>query len=531
MSKKIEKIVVVGGGSAGWMSAATISTLVPEIEVSVIESPDFPIIGVGENTIGGIKKWTSTIGLNELDFLKKTDGIYKLSIKFTDFEGKGTGSFHYPFGISTPFTENVKPSDWYLLYNLRQGSLDKNSYARSFYPITAVAEKNRLSVDSTGKTPGFSFNVDAAYHFDAVAFGQYLKNNICLPRGVKLIQSTVDGVVTNDNGVDYLKLTDGSTVTADLFVDCTGFKSLLLGDALREPFVSWSDIIPNNKSWAARVPYKNKKKQMEPFTHCTALKNGWVWNVPLWSRIGTGYVYSDKFTTPEDALIEFKDHIKTNCGVDPEVLNYKSIDLKIGKYKNIWQKNVIGIGLAAGFIEPLESTGLFATYEFLLPFVGTLRRNGVVNQWDRDTYNFTTNQIFTQMADFVALHYAISPRRDTDYWMDITERKRIDTDYAGLIGRNEFEATAMSRHMIKEWTTHSGFQCIAAGMNYSPIDDIVEYNYNKLRGVDTDSYLDYLENIFNECQKNYHAYAMTCPSIYDYMDKHVYRESESKGFK
>ena len=539
MSKEIKKIVVVGGGSAGWMSAATIATQIPEIDLTVIESPDFAILGVGESTLGGIKHWTSLLGLNDRDFLHKTDGIYKLSIKFTDFEGKGTGSFHYPFGMSTVPHEQLSRNDWYLVKQLRPGVLDKNSYARCFYPITAVAEQRKISTDGTGKTPGFNFNFDAAYHFDATAFGQYLKTAICLPRGVKLIHSTVDGVVTNDNGVDYLKLKDGSTITADLFIDCTGFKSMLLGGALEEKFNSISHIIPNNKAWATHIPYKDKKKQLEPFTNCTALTNGWVWNIPLWSRIGGGYVYSDKYISSEDALKEFKNHIKHTHRVDPEELEYRPIDMKLGLHNQIWKKNVIGIGLAAGFIEPLESTGLLTTYEFLLPLAHTLRRNRIVNQWDRDAYNFAMSQTYYQLAQFVALHYAISPRHDSDYWMDITERCRISPDVnstiadtlsmqskvGDIVATSEFMFTANARYKFGEYQPGAGFQCIAAGMDYSPVDAHLHLAMGKLKGLDCDAYLDYLSDVFTGCQKHYQSYASQCQSMYDYLRQNIHRGS------
>jgi len=539
MSKEIKKIVVVGGGSAGWMSAATIATQIPTVDLTVIESPDFAILGVGESTLGGIKHWTSLLGLNDKHFLQKTDGIYKLSIKFTDFEGKGTGSFHYPFGMATPPHEQVNLNDWYLLKESRSGVLDKNSYARSYFPITAVAEQRKISTDSTGKTPGFSFDLDSAFHFDATAFGQYLKNEVCLPRGTKLIHSTVDGVVTNENGVDYLKLKDGSIITADLFIDCTGFKSMLLGDALDTKFNSISDIIPNNKAWATHIPYKDKKRQLEPFTNCTALTNGWVWNIPLWSRIGGGYVYSDKYISSEDALKEFKNHIKHIHRVDPEELEYRPIDMKLGLHNQIWKKNVIGIGLAAGFIEPLESTGLLTTYEFLLPLAHTLRRNRIVNQWDRDAYNFAMSQTYYQLAQFVALHYAISPRRDSDYWMDITERCRISSNanadianslsmqssVGDIVATSEFMFTANARYKFGEWQPTAGFQCIAAGMDYSPIDPALHMAIARLKRLDTNSYLNFLTDIFNNAQKSYQSYASQCPSMYDYLRQNIHREA------
>ncbi len=305
MSKKIKSVCIVGGGSSGWMTAATFATQFPEIKVKIIESPDFPIMGVGESTLGGIKHWTSLIGLEDKDFLTKTDGSYKLSIKFTDWSGKNTGGFHYPFGEVQRPIEQVGQNDWWFLKG-NEGGLDSNSFARCHYPIASVAENNRMSDDSTGKTPGFSFVQDVAFHFDATAFGQYLKNTICLPKGVQLINASVKKVNTNDNGVESLLLDNKKKITADLYIDCTGFKSLLLEEALGVKFNSIDNLIPNNKAWATHIPYTNKHRQLEPFTNCTALNNGWAWNIPLWSRIGAGYAYSNKHISDDEALEEFK---------------------------------------------------------------------------------------------------------------------------------------------------------------------------------------------------------------------------------
>ena len=181
MSTKIKKIVVVGGGSAGWMSAATFATQLDKVEIVVIESPDFPVLGVGESTLGGIRHWTSLVGVKDKDFLPKVDGSYKLSIKFTDFEGTGTGGFHYPFGFSTVPIEQVKTNDWWFLKGNRPKFFDKNAYARCHYPIAAVAEQNRISTDSTGRTPGFGFEVDSQ-----LGRGKTADMGFVIPRPVEL---------------------------------------------------------------------------------------------------------------------------------------------------------------------------------------------------------------------------------------------------------------------------------------------------------------------------------------------------------
>jgi len=527
----------VGGGSSGWMSAATFATQLPNIDVTIIESPDFPILGVGESTLGGIKHWSSLIGLEDKDLLTETDGSYKLSIKFTDWLGKDTGGFHYPFGEAQRPIEQVSQNDWWFLKGNR-GGLDQNSFARCHYPIAAISENNKMSDDSSGKTPGFSFVQDVAFHFDATALGQYLKKKICLPKGVKLINSTVEKINTNDDGIESLILENKEEITADLYIDCTGFKSLLLEGALGVKFNSIENIIPNNKAWATHIPYTDKNKQLEPFTNCTALSNGWTWNIPLWSRIGAGYVYSDKYISDDEALEEFKDYIRTRYDNVPiEDLEFKPITMRNGIHEKTWEKNVVAIGLSSGFVEPLESTGLMTTYEWLLSLIYTLRKD-FVNQWDRDAFNYALRNIFYGHANFVGMHYALSSRDDTPYWQDVTERVRIDPtinnslNYETEMGENlellYYATSAYKYHQFREGT--AGFQCVAAGMNYSPIDAQMHRSLGKLKGFDPEMHCDRLQELYRETQQKYINYAETLPSLYEYLCKTIHDSSGDMTF-
>ena len=181
--------------------------------------------------------------------------------------------------------------------------------------------------------------------------------------------------------------------------------------------------LPNNKAWATRLPYKNKRKEMVSWTDCQAIQNGWVWKIPLWSRMGTGYTYSDKYINDEEALNEFKTHLKTTGLTEKDIqqLSFRQLIMKVGVYKDLWVKNVVAIGLSAGFIEPLEGNGLFSVHEFIVNLIRTLNR-GSVSQWDRDVFTSTCKSTFRTFAEFVALHYALSHRNDTPYWKDISSK-------------------------------------------------------------------------------------------------------------
>lgn len=467
-----KSILIVGGGSAGWMSAATLIRKFPNANITLVESDNVPIVGVGESTLGFIRDWTNYLGLDDKDFIKHTNGSYKLSIKFTDFYDKDSGSFHYPFGDPEE-THEFNYNDW-ALKKLYYPETPVSDFVDNFWSIMALVNQNKISTNDDGQLDNFRFDYNTAFHFDATLFGQYLKNHYCIPRGVNHLIGTVDSIKTNEDGIDKIILEDGNILTADLYVDCTGFKSLLLGEALNEPFKSYKDILPNSKAWAVQVPYTDKEKELEVYTNCTALTNGWVWNIPLWSRIGTGYVYSDEFITDEEALQEFKNHLNSdkmtvhNPNRVTDDLNFRHINFRTGIHKRTWVKNVLAIGLSAGFIEPLESNGLFSVHEFLLEFCSQVDRPKVT-QWDRDVYNASIQKIYNNFAEFVALHYALSIRDDSEYW-----RKNRDRVYDSNLAfsKSGFNDLYLRKTENKAHYGRGGIVAIAHGMNYNVFTEI-----------------------------------------------------------
>lgn len=469
-NKELKNIVIVGGGSAGWMAAATLVNFFPEKQIVLIENSTAPSLGVGESTLQHIKYWMYALGIDEKEFIAETDASIKLSIKFTDFYEKNYGYFHYPFGnIHYEDRSMYNNNTWLLKKNLYKDTSPQD-YARTFFPTMSLIEKNKISKNVDGKFGDFNLKHDSAYHFDAVKFANWLKEKYCLPKGVKHINANVDHVISNEDGISNIILDNELSVSADLFVDCTGWKSLLLGNSLDIKFKSYSDMLPNNKAWATKISYVDKEKELEPYTNCTAIDNGWVWNIPLWSRIGTGYVYSDKYITDDEALIEFKKYLKTKTTISNEErisdeLEFKNIQMRIGIHEKTWHKNVVAIGLAAGFIEPLESNGLFTVHEFLLKLVDTLSK-GKINQWDIDVYNDSVFKLYDDFAKFVALHYKLSVRNDTRYWKDITSRE-VSTH--SILKNCQFRLAMDVKNNNNYHVDSGGFHCIANGMNYNAI--------------------------------------------------------------
>ena len=518
MNKKLKTILIVGGGSAGWMSAATMIRKFPNLNITLIESPDIATMGVGESTIGGIRNWTNWLGIDDKEFLKHTDGSYKLSIKFTDFYKKNGEAFHYPFG--QPVIENnvAGVNDWWFKkFNFPE---TKNSdYATSHYPQMALVNENKCFFNENNEIP-FNFKKDTAFHFDATKFAIWLRDHYCLPRGVNHITENIDTIEIDDNGI---KSVNGK-YHADLYIDCTGFKSLLLDKSLQEPFESYEDMLPNNSAWATRIPYIDKEKQLETYTNCTAIENGWVWNIPLWSRIGTGYVYSDKFVNDEEALEQLKNHLRKN-GNNTDSLKFKNIKMRIGIHNRLWVKNVVAIGLSAGFIEPLESNGLFTVHEFLIRLIRNLNRDNI-SQWDRDNFNYDCKVLFRNFAEFVAMHYAMSHRDDTDYWKNNLNKEWCNDilDFKKDL-RTGFNQAILNRTHEFYFPHTEGLHCIAAGMNWSPIDeDFIDYHnshFSKSERVNN-------ENIFiermNKRSEQWKKTVKDKPSLYEFLKGYIYNE-------
>lgn len=517
----MNNIVIVGGGSAGWMTAATLIKVFPNKNITLIESANTPIVGVGESTLGQINNWLALLGIKDEEFIKATNGSYKLSIRFQDFYKKDSGGFHYPFGTPDLRGTQIGLNDW-MFKKILQPDLPIQDYADTFFNTMEMVNQNRFSDDPKGFLIDYRPQQDVAYHFDAVKFGQFLKSNYCLNKGVKYIVGDVTDTVVTKEGIRELIINESQSIKADLFIDCTGFKSLLLDKALKEPFESYEDILPNNSAVATQIPYRNKRKELVPYTNCIAYDNGWIWQIPLWSRIGSGYVYSDKYISDEQAIVDFKDWLNKNKYPIKDC-KFKTIKMRVGIHKRTFVKNVCAIGLSAGFIEPLESNGLFTVHEFLLRLIRVLKR-GQVNRFDRDGYNFATKQMFRNFAEFVAMHYSLSHRTDTQYWKDIQEREYCNNLINVVPTLNNGFVKAMSDYYNNyQHSVTGGFHCIAMGMNFYPtdFDSIGSATLHTTKNHFKPGWSVAIKNL-NEKVKHRRKVISKFPKFYDYLEKKFY---------
>jgi flavin-dependent dehydrogenase len=540
MKTKVKKIIIVGGGSAGWMSAAMLCKRFPHLDIAVIESPAVPIIGVGESTLGTINQYLNLLGLEDKDWMEYCRATYKLAIKFSHFSEKGE-IFYYPFGVKDQQNCQAGLMDWYVKKVLYPDT-SNNDFYESYYSVMPFIYNTKIYDNSDGQLPGFNFQNDVAYHMDAALFGEFLKEKICIPNGVVYINQHIDKIeTTKDDFIDYLVLDNGDQINADLYVDCTGFKSLLLEETLKVPFVSFSDVLPNNKAWTCHIPYVDKEKEMENVTDCKAIENGWVWNIPLYNRIGSGYVYSNKFISDEEALEEFKNHLDGPDMTIPDSqrsknLKFKLIDIKNGIHDQCWKNNVVAVGLSYGFIEPLESTGLLSVQEIILKLCETLSYK-TINRIHIDNFNYLIEGIMQGFKNFVNYHYSLSARRDTDYWKYVTEQIVMDPTMNNrqlkeLPGQvKEMATRLLQTHYVPGDPQMGGMPDILVGMNTLPtntitldiVDQIVTARNNGARpeflNSQTQEYWhqkkDYIEKI---AEKSLSHYQYLKEKIYDNKD-------------
>lgn len=444
-----KKVIIVGGGSSGWMTAAALSKLCPHLDITLIESKHIGTVGVGESTLGHINRFLTLLGLEDHMWMKACNATYKNSIRFTNFRTTDDTFFEYPFSSGYDLTDKYAGlQSWGELAAVYPEEFGPETFAE-FYagPNTLLAKYNRETNNKDKKLRNYNFATDTAYHMDAALFGEWLKNNVAIPNGVKVLEGTLHSHMKDyDGNISQVLTIDGQTIKGDLWIDCTGFKSLLLEEWMGQQFMPFSSHLANDSAWACRLPYIDREREMHNVTDCHALGNGWVWNIPLWNRIGTGYVYSSRFITKEDAQQEFRAHLAKKHS--PEIAAAAEmfhINIKHGMRRRAWTKNVVGVGLSYGFVEPLESTGLLTTHENILKLVDVLnRRGGFVTRTEVDGFNLAVQNELISFRDFVAMHYALSGRTDTLYWKWCTQINEYHPDqFTQFLPRNDSWAAMM----------------------------------------------------------------------------------------
>ena len=426
MKTKIDEIVIVGGGTAGWATATMLLDRT-DAKITVVASKEIPIIGVGESTTarfhGLLNLKNGRVEKDHCSFLNETGATYKFGIKHTDWRVKGE-HFYSPLG-DTYQNHTTYPTPEY--DNLRVYATSKGLTQSEFYNNYLLEQNKVYCVDIDddkyknifGDNKKVQLNVPKAYHLDTYKTGQYLKNRCLRSNGCDYVDDEVVDCEKDENGyIKYLKTKSGKQVSGDLFIDCTGFKRLLISKFYENEFISYKDNLLVNSA----IPFHIKNKEDEPirnYTHAWAQKHGWLWEIPLQERKGCGYVYSDNHTTDDEALKEIAQVYGHK--VEPN----KTIKFETGRLKQPWIKNVLSTGLATAFIEPLEATSIHCTVTQISEFIENYytKTMNFANQSLIDMYNDNIGNMWDDYRDFLIMHYQ-SKRKDTQFWIDSSNTER-----------------------------------------------------------------------------------------------------------
>jgi tryptophan halogenase len=400
----IRRVVIVGGGTAGWMTAAALSTVLGKemYDIELIESDAIGIVGVGEATIPAIHDFNRKIGLDEQDFMRRTNATFKLGIEFVDWAKKGDAYMH-PFGHHGSDMNGVSFHHYWLDQNRRDRVKPFGEYCIPF--VAGKAGRFALPVsDPQSVLSTYSY----AFHFDASLYAQYLRH-VAEQRGVTRTEGRiVDVDLDGGNGfIDSVKLENGREIPGDFFVDCSGFRALLIGEALGVDYENWQHWLPCDRAVAVQ---SRNSDTLDPYTRATALTAGWQWRIPLQNRTGNGHVYCSEYVSNDEARSVLLDNIEHEALAEPRVLQFVA-----GKRRQMWEKNCVAIGLSGGFLEPLESTSIFLIQAAIMKLIERFP-DREFSATDRDDYNAQIGQAFEQVRDFIILHYKATTRDDSGFW-------------------------------------------------------------------------------------------------------------------
>jgi tryptophan halogenase len=398
------RVVVVGGGTAGWMAAAALARLLPSrCSVRLIESEAIGIVGVGEATLPHIRAFNERLGIPEAEFMARTRATFKLGIEFRDW-GRVGDSYIHPFGTFGRGSGTVDFHHYWARLVAEGASmppLDRFSYA-----CTLAREGRFAHPDPDRRRIAGTYGY--AYQFDAVLFAPYLRQ-----RAEAMGVTRTEGIVTaverdGENGdIAALLLTTGERIEGDLFVDCSGFRSLLVGEAMAEPWEDWSRWLPADR--AVAMPCRTATA-VTPYTSAIAMPAGWRWRIPLQHRTGNGYVYSSGFTGDDDARRALEAAVEGDAIAPPRLLRFRA-----GRRRRSWVGNAVAVGLASGFLEPLESTSIYLVQQAITALV-ELFPDGRADDNDRNEFNRMIDLEYGRIRDFLILHYHATSRSDTPFW-------------------------------------------------------------------------------------------------------------------
>jgi tryptophan halogenase len=518
-SGPIRSILIVGGGSAGWLSAAYLNrALGDSVQITVVESKNIPRIGVGEATVSTLRFTMAFLGLADEDWMPHCNATYKTAIQYVNWNRPPTkdgarDAFYHPFFERNE--ELIKPPGLpyfpergegisiihYWLRRHLAGNPEPFSYAA--FPGARLCDAQR--------SPRFKerqeYEVPSAYHLDASLLGAFL-SKLAVSRGVRhLVDDVVDVQLDARGFIQDVTTKDSGNLSADLFLDCSGFRSLLLGAALQEPFHSEGKSLLCDSAVAMNARNDPETTGIDPFTKATAARSGWMWEIPLFHRFGSGYVYCSRFASSDAAEAELRQHL----GARGAELPANHIKMRPGRHERLWVNNCVAVGLAGGFIEPLESTTIFLI-EFTLANLLTFFPDRGFGAGNRGKFNRTVIAMYEEIRDFIVLHYVLANRTDTDFWRTvhaetvIPETLRANLEY--------FADNFPVSEQFTNWVFRErSYACILSGLGRLPKRPYPLLHHLK----DAD-----VEQRFAAIRKRTDALVEALPDHYQYL-RHMYQ--------
>ncbi len=406
--KRIENIVIVGGGTAGWMAAAAlIKSFGDTLAIKLIESDAIGTVGVGEATIPPIKNFHALLELDEAEFMRAVNGTYKLGIEFVNWGSLGQRYFHPFSGHGTDTWAAQFHHYW------RRATEQGETAALDDFSLEAVmARAVRFGREGARKAA-------YAYHFDASRYAQLLRGFSEKLGVTRKEGKVVDVNLESESGfIRSVELESGETIDGDLFIDCSGFRGLLIEQAMKTGWEDWSHWLRSNRAVAVQT---ESLIPPHPYTRSTARSCGWQWRIPLQNRVGNGLVFSSEHMSDDEATKSLLDNVDGQLITEPRVIRFKT-----GRRLKQWNKNCVALGLASGFLEPLESTSIHLIQNSIIRFIKLFPANGI-EQSEVDQFNREVKQEAEQIRDFIVAHYHVTQRADTDYWIACREMQVPET--------------------------------------------------------------------------------------------------------
>jgi len=416
----LKKVVIVGGGTAGWMAAAMLAKLVrrkgggPAIDIELVESDEIGTIGVGEATIPAIKRFNHLLELDETDFIRATQATFKLGIEFTDWGHKGNSYIH-GFGKIGQDLGWLRMHHYWLKY---RGSGKVSDVFADYSINTAAAYANRFMQARPDMKASPLNDIAYAYHFDAGLYALYLRK-YSEALGVKRTEGKVVRVNqrATDGFIESVVLESGAEVAGELFIDCSGMRALLIEQTLGCGYEDWSHWLPCDRAVAVPCSFERsgepavgKSALLTPYTQSIAHQAGWQWRIPLQHRIGNGHVFSSRFISDDEATAVLMGNLDGEALADPRVIRFRT-----GKRRKVWDRNVVAVGLSSGFMEPLESTSIQLIQSVVMRLVAYFPDADFAPA-QRDSFNATVDEEYRDIRDFLIAHYKLTARDDTPMW-------------------------------------------------------------------------------------------------------------------